>query len=76
MKLADHLKPGVAARIMTGHGAFFLAAKGEGGDRLEQIDDDEQMLFIQTTVAEGRQKGQKVRVLIPYSAIEWISLPT
>lgn len=75
MKLADHLKPGVAARVMTGHGAFFLGAKGEG-DRLEQIDDDEQILFIQTTVAEGRQKGQKARVLIPYSAIEWIALPT
>jgi len=75
MKLADHLKPGVSARIMTGHGAFFLGGKKDG-DRLEQIDDDEQILFIQTTVAEGREKGQKARVLVPYSAIEWISLPT
>jgi hypothetical protein len=75
MKFADHLKPGVSARIMTGHGAFVLGGKRDA-DRLEQIDDDEQILFIQTTVAEGREKGQKARVLLPYSAIEWISLPT
>ena len=75
MKLAEHLKPGVSVEIQTMQGqTIILGGKGEA-HRLEQIDDDEQVLFIQTTVVAGRMKGQKVRMILPYGAIASISLP-
>ncbi len=74
MKLAEHLKPGVNVEISTSNGHFVLGGKGEP-HRLEQIDDDEQVLTIQTTIAAGRMKGQKARLMIPYAAITGITLP-
>jgi hypothetical protein len=75
MKLAEHLKPGVSVEILTVQGqSIILGGKGEA-HRLEQVDDDEQVLFLQTTVAAGRMKGQKSRLILPYSAIASISLP-
>lgn len=75
MKLAEHLKPGVSVEIQTLQGqTIILGGKGEA-HRLEQIDDDEQVLFIQTIVVAGRMKGQKVRMILPYAAIASISLP-
>ena len=75
MKLSEHLKPGVTVEILTFHGhSIVLGGKGEA-HRLEQVDDDEQVLFLQTTVASGRLKGQKSRMILPYSAIASISLP-
>jgi hypothetical protein len=76
MKLADLLKPGVSVEIQTVQGhTLSVGGKGEA-HRLEQVDDDEQVLYLQTTVATGRMKGQKARVLLPYSAIAAITLPT
>ena len=76
MKLAEHLKPGVAVEILTvGGQVYLLGGKGEA-HRLEQVDDDEQVLYLQTTVVAGRMKGQKARMLLPYSAIAAITLPT
>ncbi|HEY3226117.1 MAG TPA: hypothetical protein VGK61_03855 [Planctomycetota bacterium] len=75
MKLAEHLKPGVPVEIQTfGGQTIILGGKGEA-HRLEQVDDDEQVLFLQTTVAAGRMKGQKVRMILPYAAIATISVP-
>jgi hypothetical protein len=75
MKLTEHLKPGVTVEIQTVQGqSIILGGKGEA-HRLEQIDDDEQVLFLQTTVAAGRMKGQKARIILPYAAIASISLP-
>jgi len=75
MKLSEHLKPGVLVEIQTAQGqSIVLGGKGEA-HRLEQIDDDEQCLHIQTTVAAGRMKGQKARMILPYSAILSITLP-
>jgi hypothetical protein len=75
MKLAEHFKPGVSVELQTTYGqTIILGGQGEA-HRLEQIDDDEQVLYLQTTVAAGRLKGQKVRMILPYSAIAAISLP-
>ena len=75
MKLTEHLKPGVTVEIQTVQGqSIILGGKGEAY-RLEQVDDDEQVLHLQTTIAAGRMKGQKARVILPYSAIASISLP-
>jgi hypothetical protein len=74
MKLAEHLKPGIAVDIGTVHGTLSLGGKGDA-NRLEQVDDDEQVLYIQTTVATGRHKGQKARLILPYSAIQGVSVP-
>lgn len=75
MKLTEHLKPGVTVEIQTIHGqSFILGGKGEAF-RLEQVDDDEQVLFLQTTIAAGRMRGRKARVMLPYGAIASISLP-
>jgi len=75
MKLAEHLKPGVSVEIQTfGGQTILLGGKGEA-HRLEQVDDDEQVLFLQTTVVSGRMKGQKVRMILPYAAIASISVP-
>ena len=75
MKLADHLKPGISVEIQTfGGQTLHLGGKGEA-HRLEQVDDDEQVLYLQTTVVGGRMKGQKARLLLPYSAIAAITLP-
>ena len=75
MKLADHLKPGVSVEIQTVNGqTLLLGGKGEA-HRLEQVDDDEQVLYLQTTIVGGRMRGQKARVLLPYSAIASITLP-
>ncbi|HTF55817.1 MAG TPA: hypothetical protein VK661_00990 [Planctomycetota bacterium] len=75
MKLAEHLKPGVSVEIQTfGGQTILLGGKGEA-HRLEQVDDDEQVLFLQTIVVAGRMKGQKVRMILPYAAIATISLP-
>ncbi|HKS17249.1 MAG TPA: hypothetical protein VJU16_08045 [Planctomycetota bacterium] len=76
MKLAEHLKPGVTVEIQTVQGqTLILGGKGEA-HRLEQIDDDEQCLYLQTTVATGRLKGQKARMILPYAAIAAITLPS
>ena len=75
MKLAEHLKPGVSVEIQTLFGqTILLGGKGEA-HRLEQVDDDEQVLYLQTTVVTGRMKGQKVRMILPYTAVATISLP-
>jgi hypothetical protein len=75
MKLNEHLKPGVLVEIQTFQGqSLILGGKGEA-HRLEQIDDDEQCLHLQTTVAAGRMKGQKARMILPYAAIASITLP-
>jgi hypothetical protein len=75
MKLAEHLKPGVTVELLTVQGqAIILGGKGEAY-RLEQVDDDEQVLFLQTTVVAGRLKGQKARMILPYASIAAISMP-
>jgi hypothetical protein len=74
MKLAEHLKPGISVEISTLNGHLVLGGKGDP-HRLEQVDDDEQVLHVQTTVAAGRLKGQKARLLIPYAAITGVTLP-
>jgi hypothetical protein len=75
MKLAEHLKPGVTVEIQTiGGQTIILGGKGEA-HRLEQVDDDDQCLYLQTTVSGGRLRGQKARMILPYSAIAAISFP-
>jgi len=75
MKLTEHLKPGVTVEIQTVQGqTYILGGKGEAF-RLEQVDDDEQVLYLQTTVVAGRLKGQKARLMLPYAAIASIYLP-
>jgi len=75
MKLSEHLKPGVSVEILTVHGQTIILGSKAEAHRLEQVDDDEQVLFLQTTVAFGRLRGQKTRMILPYSAIASISLP-
>jgi len=75
MKLSEHLKPGMSVEIQTVHGqSILLGGKGEA-HRLEQVDDDEQVLYLETTIAAGRMKGQKARMILPYAAIVSISMP-
>lgn len=75
MKLSEHLKPGVSVEIQTVQGqTILLGGKGEA-HLLEKIDDEKQILFLQTTVAAGRFKGRKARMILPYSAIAAISFP-
>ena len=75
MKLTEHLKPGVTVELQTVQGqTIILGGKGEAY-RLEQVDDDEQVLFLQTIVVAGRLKGQKARMILPYSSIAAISMP-
>lgn len=75
MKLADHLKPGVAAEIQTIHGQTILLGGGSEAHRLEQVDDDEQVLHLLTILTSGRLKGRKARLILPYAAIAGISMP-
>ena len=70
-KLAGVVKAGQSYEIdlITGAALLILPATAKGSVLLEKVDDNEQLLYLQTVVPTGRNKGVKARTLIPYSAI-------
>lgn len=75
MKLADRIKPGVAAEIDLVDGAAVILGGSGETHKLEKVDDAEQVLVLLTLIASGRRKGQKARAIIPYSAIRQVVVP-
>ncbi len=70
MKLAEVLKAGVRAEIRTVEGESILIGGGKSEThRIEKVADDEQAVYLLTVVSSGRHRGQKARVVLPYSSI-------
>lgn len=72
MKLAEVLKTGVHAEIRTAQGDSILIGGKSETHRVEKVADDEQALYLLTVVSSGRHRGQKARVVLPYSSISQV----
>ncbi|MBI2931761.1 MAG: hypothetical protein HYY16_08920 [Planctomycetes bacterium] len=70
MKLAETIRGDAVTEIKLVDGTTIALGVPDTLYQLEYLDDEAQQLGFLVTVTMGRRKGQKAKMVIPYSAIQ------
>ncbi len=75
MKLANVIKPGAMVEFLLLDGTQIVVNNPQGSIyELETLDDGTQQLGFIVVLTQGRRKGEKGRMVVPYTAIKSVAV--